>query len=108
MSAAYSEDNREETSLMRRPLRRSLVGLIFLSMLFMVFMAATTWPQAPESIGRITALEGQATVLRQGRFRAEPLALHTPLFEEDIIETAMASKLRITLTDTTVISLGER
>jgi hypothetical protein len=36
------------------------------------------------------------------------LALHKPLFQEDIIETGVASKVGITLTDTTVISLGEQ
>jgi hypothetical protein len=56
----------------------------------------------------VTALEGQATVLRQGQFAPEPLDLQRSVFEEDIIETGLASKVRITLLDTTVISLGEQ
>jgi hypothetical protein len=36
------------------------------------------------------------------------VTLQKPVFQEDIIETDVASKVRITLTDTTVISLGER
>jgi hypothetical protein len=64
--------------------------------------------QQPKSIGQVTALEGKVTVLRQGKFAPEPLILRKPLFQEDIIETERASKVRITLSDATVISLGEQ
>jgi hypothetical protein len=87
------------------PLRRCLVGLGLLGMLL---MASTARPQPQGSIGRVTAIEGQATVLRQGRFAPEPLIARMPVFQEDIIETAVASKVRIALTDASVISLGER
>jgi hypothetical protein len=91
---------------MRRfPLRRSLGGLIIFSL---CSTASSVWPQAQESIGRVTAVEGRATVLRQGRFAAEAVTPQKPVFQEDIIETDVASKVRITLTDATVISLGER
>lgn len=66
------------------------------------------WPQSQGSIGRVTAVEGRATVLRQGRFAPEAVTLQKPVFQEDIIETDVASKVRVTLTDATVISLGER
>jgi hypothetical protein len=89
----------------RLPLQWILVGLSLLSMLL---MASSAWPQSRESIGRVTAVEGQAKVLRQGQFAAEPLVLQKPVFQEDIIETEVASKVRITLTDATVISLGEQ
>jgi hypothetical protein len=46
--------------------------------------------------------------LRQGKFALEPLTLHKPVFQEDIIETDRTSKVRITLSDATVISLGEQ
>ena len=64
--------------------------------------------QQPQSVGRVTALEGQVTVLHQGKFAPEPLTLQKPVFQEDIIETERASKVRITLSDATVISLGEQ
>lgn len=89
----------------RMPLDLSLVGLIFVGILLAV---ADIGAQPTESIGRVTAIEGQATILRQGRFAAEPLTLQKPVFPEDIIETGATSKVRITLTDTTVISLGEQ
>jgi hypothetical protein len=86
-------------------LQRSLGGLI----VFAIFcMASSVWPQPQESMGRVTAVEGRATVLRQGRFAPEPLTLQKAMFQEDIIETDVASKVRIMLTDATVISLGER
>jgi hypothetical protein len=72
------------------------------------------WPsmtvdaQQAQRIGRVTALAGTGTVLHQGRFAPEPLTLQKPVFPEDIIETARASKVRITLSDATVISLGEQ
>jgi hypothetical protein len=74
----------------------------------MFCVAASVWSQPQDSIGRVTALEGRATVLRQGRFTPEAVTLQKLVFQEDIIETDMASKVRITLTDATVISLGER
>jgi hypothetical protein len=86
-------------------LQRSLGGLIVFAILC---MASSAWPQPQERIGRVTAVEGRATVLRQGRFVPEPLTLQKPVFQEDIIETDVASKVRIMLTDATVISLGER
>jgi hypothetical protein len=89
----------------RLPLLWSLGGLSFVGMLL---IASTAWPQAQNSIGRVTALEGEATVLRQGQFAAEPLTLQRPVFQEDIIETGPDTKVRITLIDTTVISLGEQ
>jgi FecR protein len=89
----------------RLPLQWILVGL---SLLGTLPMASSAWSQPRGSIGRVTAVEGQAKVLRQGQFAAEPLVLQTLVFQEDIIETEVASKVRITLTDATVISLGEQ
>jgi ferric-dicitrate binding protein FerR (iron transport regulator) len=104
--AVCSEDNSEETSHMRRsPLPRFLGGLIVFGMFC---TAPGVWSQPQDSIGRVTAVEGRATILRQGRFALEAATLQKPVFQEDIIETDVASKVRITLTDATVISLGER
>jgi hypothetical protein len=76
--------------------------------LLSVLPDATAHAQQAKSIGQVTALEGKATVLRQGKFAPEPLTLQKPVFQEDIIETDRASKVRITLTDATVISLAEQ
>jgi hypothetical protein len=77
---------------------------------FMLLLAgvASTHAQQEPSIGKVTALAGKATVLRQGRFAAAPLAVQMPIFEGDIIQTEAASKLGITLLDDTLLSLGEQ
>lgn len=91
---------------MRRfPLPQFLGGLIVFGMFC---MTSNVWPQPQESIGRVTAVEGRVTVLRQCRFAPEVVVPQKPVFQEDIVETDAASKVRITLTDATVISLGER
>jgi hypothetical protein len=91
--------------MQRLLLQRSLVGL---SVLGMLLPASTVWPQSPQSIGRVTAVEGQVTVLRQGKFAPEPLIVQKPVFQEDIIQTDAGAKIRVTLIDDTVLSLGEK
>jgi len=76
--------------------------------LYNLLPSVTAHAQQPKSIGRVTALEGKVSVLRQGKFAQEPLTLYKPVFQEDIIETDRVSKVRITLSDATVISLGEQ
>jgi hypothetical protein len=84
------------------------LGLVPVLGLLSLLSGAAAHAQQPKSIGHVTALEGKVTVLRQGKFAPEPLTLQKPVFQEDIIETDRASKVRITLADATVISLGEQ
>jgi hypothetical protein len=95
----------EETSYMRQWWWLCLVTVLGLCSLL---PSAAAQAQAPKSIGQVTALEGKVTVLRQGKFAPEALTTQTPVFQGDIIETARAAKVRITLADATVISLGEQ
>jgi hypothetical protein len=74
----------------------------------LLLATANIGAQPADSVGRVTAIEGRATILRQGRFVAEPLRLKTLVFPEDVIETDAASKVRITLADATAVSLGEQ
>jgi hypothetical protein len=76
--------------------------------LLSVLLYAAAHAQQTKSIGQVTALEGKVTVLRQGRFVPEPLTLQKSVVQEDIIETDRGSKVRITLTEATVISLAEQ
>jgi hypothetical protein len=99
-----AEDDNKETQRMKQWWRRFVAGLGLLSLL----PWAAAHAQQPKSIGQVTALEGKVSVLRQGKFAPEPLTLHKPVFQEDIIETDRTSKVRITLSDATVISLGEQ
>jgi FecR protein len=84
--------------------------LCFLVVLGLLSLPPSAAAQAQDgkSIGQVTALEGKVTVLPPGKFAPEPLTLRRPVFREDIIETDRASKVRITLIDATVISLGEQ
>jgi len=84
--------------------------LCFLLMLGLLSLLPCPAAQAQngKSIGHVTGLEGKVTVLPQGKFAPELLTLRRPVFREDIIETDRASKVRIMLTDATVISLAEQ
>jgi FecR protein len=99
------EDDDKETSCMKQWWQLRLVAVLGLLSLL---PCAAADAQQPKSTGQVTALEGKVTVLRQGKFTPEPLTLQKPVFQEDIIETDRASKVRITLVDATVISLGEQ
>jgi hypothetical protein len=94
----------------RRILGMNRAALLWLLMglALLANCSAVSFAQPPQDvrIGRVTALEGRATVLRQGRFAAQPLAMHAAIFQEDLIQTDAASKIRIALVDDTVISLG--
>lgn len=85
-------------------------GLCLMVMLGLLtfLLSAAAQAQDGKSIGHVTGLEGKVTVLPQGKFAPEILTLRKSVFREDIIETDRASKVRITLIDATVISLGEQ
>jgi hypothetical protein len=104
MIIATVEDEHKETLRMKQWWRRLVAMLGLLSLL----PWAAAHAQQPKSIGQVTALEGKVSVLRQGKFAPEPLTLRKPVFQEDIIETDRTSKVRIALSDATVISLGEQ
>jgi len=58
------------------------------------------------SIGEITALKGEASILRQNQ--TYPVKVGTKLQEHDLIKTMPRSKLQIVFNDKTVISLGQK
>jgi ferric-dicitrate binding protein FerR (iron transport regulator) len=81
--------------------------VVLLGLLSLASNAAAQTQQA-RNIGQVTALEGRVTVLRQGRFATALLTVRASIFQEDIVETERASKVKITLADATVLSLGEQ
>jgi hypothetical protein len=105
LNISVVEDDDKETSCMKQWWQLRLVAVLGLLSLL---PCAAADAQQPKSTGQVTALEGKVTVLHQGKFTPEPLTLQKPVFQEDIIETDRASKVRITLADATVISLGEQ
>jgi hypothetical protein len=57
-------------------------------------------------IGSVTGLVGSATVQHAGSAGAEPLALNEEVHQGDILHTGPGAKLRVTLLDASVLSLG--
>jgi hypothetical protein len=105
LDISADEDDDKETSCMKQWWQLHFVAVLGLLSLL---PCAAADAQQPKSTGQVTALEGKVTVVHQGKSAAEPLTLRNPVFEEDIIETDRASKVRIILSDATVISLGEQ
>jgi hypothetical protein len=63
---------------------------------------------AQESIGEVTALQGEATVQRAGSAQAIPLRVQSPVYRDDTIKTLEAAKIKLLLIDGTGLTLGER
>lgn len=63
--------------------------------------------QPRDSVGRVTALAGSATVFHKDSLQPRPLALRSSLYQEDLIRTDAASKIGLTFLDGTVVNLGE-
>lgn len=79
-----------------------------LAYLGIVLLTSIGLAQPSDSVGRVVALTGQATVQHQGQTRAEPLMLQSLLYRNDRIRTQAASKIRIALVDGTTLALGEQ
>jgi hypothetical protein len=60
---------------------------------------------ADTSVGQVATLEGSATVTR-GNAAAVPLRVADPVYEKDLLQTALASSLGITFDDETTFSLS--
>lgn len=74
----------------------------------MLLCSALVLAQQPASIGQVTALQGRATIQHQGEPRAIPLNMHSPVYPGDVLQTAVASKFKLTLLDGTELTLGEQ
>lgn len=59
-------------------------------------------------IGRIDALEGSATILRQGTLQHVAIAVGDDVYEQDFVQTSRDSRVRISLSDGTVLTMGQR
>jgi hypothetical protein len=82
----------------------ALVGLLLAPLLVIAWSASAFEGQ---KVGRISALQGRATVLRQGVDRPDQLEMDSPLYRADTVQTATASKARLSLDDDTVVTMGE-
>ncbi len=97
---------------MTAPMRRLTRGkgrLALVVATWLVAGCATARVDAPEGgSGRITALVGEAVVVRPGITRAQSLAVESRVFARDRIQTREESRAQITLADQSVMSIGER
>ncbi len=75
--------------------------------LFLLMLTGTgSSPAGAQVIGMVTGLLGSATVQRVGSVGPEPLALNNEVHQGDILRTGPRARLRITLRDASVLSLG--
>ena len=64
--------------------------------------------QAGEPIAVVAALQGQAIVVQRGSETAKPLSVDSPIFQQDIVQTAAKSRIKLVFVDDTVLTLGEQ
>jgi hypothetical protein len=79
---------------------------VIAALLALLLYSTAALAQQPESIGRVVALQGQATVRHRGGVQLESLGLHSPVYPEDTLQTAVDAKLRLVLVDGTELTLG--
>jgi hypothetical protein len=75
-------------------------------MLLAVLAAGPAGARAADAVGSVSALTGQAEVTGAGDSQARPLAPGAEVFEGDRIRTAADAKLRLSLKDGSVLTLG--
>ena len=73
-----------------------------------VLAATVVLAQQPDSIGQVVALTGQAAVQHRAGTSIEPLTMQSRLYQDDLIYTQAASKVRLALVDGTTLVLGEQ
>jgi hypothetical protein len=74
--------------------------------LFLLLSGTMSSPAGAQIIGIVTGLSGSATVLHAGSNGPEPLVLSKEVHQGDILRTGPEARLRVTLSDSSVLSLG--
>lgn len=82
---------------------RHIAGLIGWSL---ILYATLAHAQAPMPIGRVAALEGDVMGRHTGSSAAERLSVQSPVYQDDLIQTLAASKVKLVLVDGTMLTLG--
>jgi hypothetical protein len=77
----------------------------FAALLVVLWVGPLAAEGAPP-VGSVSALVGQAQVTSQGATQARPLAVGADVFEGDRIRTAADAKLRLSMQDGSVLTLG--
>src|ERR1700722_7908310 len=75
--------------------------------LFLLLLTGTmSLPASAQIIGIVTGISGSAIVLHAGGANPEPLVLGKEVHQGDILRTGPEARLRVTLSDSSVLSLG--
>lgn len=77
-----------------------------LGLLFLLLTGTISRPTNAQVIGIVTGLLGPATVEHAASAGPEPLALNNEVHQGDILHTGSGARLKITLRDASVLSLG--
>lgn len=85
---------------------RALGRTAILGLLSLLLTGAISRPAGAQVIGTVTGLWGSATVQRAGGMGPEPLALNNEVHQGDVLRTGSGARLRVTLSDASVLSLG--
>ena len=64
--------------------------------------------QAGDPVAVVAALQGRAIVVQRGSETAKPLSVNAPIFQQDIVQTAAESRIKLVFVDDTVLTLGEQ
>ena len=100
----YTHLMKEDDTAMRQSARAWWLSLLTIASTLLWSLTVL----AQESIGEVTALQGQATVQRAGSAQAMPLRVQSPVYRDDTIQTLEAAKIKLLLIDGTGLTLGER
>jgi len=80
-----------------------ITGLVGWSL---VLYATLSHAQSSIPIGHVTALEGDVMGRHAGSTAAERLSIQSPVYQDDLIQTLAAAKVKLVLVDGTVLTLG--
>jgi hypothetical protein len=93
-----------------RRLRSSVADAIgapgLIALVLLLFCLGPADAAGAEAVGSVAALAGRAQVTRAGEDQARPLAPGAKVFEGDRIQTAADAKLRLSMADGSVLTLG--
>ena len=90
---------------MRRSFDTWMVAV--LTSLSMILFGSIALAQQEKTVGKVAALEGTAYVLHKGSTESTFLTSESPVYQEDIIQTEAASKIKLVFLDGTSLNLGE-
>jgi FecR protein len=84
----------------------TLSRIVLLGLFGLLLLGTTPTSAGAQVIGIVTGLLGPVSVRHSGGVGPEPLALHNEIREGDVLRTGPGARLKVTLRDASVLSLG--